>query len=128
VGFHGAPLSATYAATKGFVQSFAEGLGAELRPRGVSVLSVAPGPIATGFASRAGMQMSMSQRPETVARSALAALGRRGTVRPGFLSKFLGWSLAMLPRWGRVRVTGLIMKGMVDAEARADRATAAVRT
>jgi uncharacterized protein len=128
VGFHGAPLSATYAATKGFVQSFAEGLGAELRPRGVSVLSVAPGPIATGFASRAGMQMSMSQRPEGVARSALGALGRRGTVRPGFLSKFLGWSLAMLPRWGRVRVTGLIMKGMVDAEARADRTPVVVRT
>lgn len=117
VGFHGAPLSATYAATKGFVQAFAEGLAAELRPRGVSVLSVAPGPVASGFASRAGMQMSMSQGPDVVARGALAALGRRTTVRPGFLSKFLGWSLALLPRGGRVRVTGLIMKGMVDAEA-----------
>jgi uncharacterized protein len=73
------------------------------------------------------MRMSMSQRPEGVARGALSALGRRGTVRPGFLSKFLGWSLAMLPRWGRVRVTGLIMKGMVDAEARADRAPVAAR-
>ena len=128
LGFHGAPLSATYAATKGFVQGFAEGLGAELRPRGVSVLSAAPGPIATGFAARAGMQMSMGQRPEGVARSALGALGRRRTVRPGFLSKFLGWSLAMLPRWGRVRVTGLIMKGMVDAGARPGRAPTAIRT
>jgi short-subunit dehydrogenase len=43
VGFNGAPLSATYAATKGFVQSFAEGIAAEMRPHGVSVLSVAPG-------------------------------------------------------------------------------------
>jgi short-subunit dehydrogenase len=41
VGFNGAPLSATYAATKGFVQSFAEGIAAEMRPNGVSVLSVA---------------------------------------------------------------------------------------
>jgi uncharacterized protein len=32
VGFNGAPLSATYAATKGFVQSFAEGIAAEMRP------------------------------------------------------------------------------------------------
>lgn len=84
---------------------------------GVSVLSVAPGPIATAFASRAGMQMSMSQRPEVVARSALAALGRRRTERLCSLSKFLGWSLAMLPRRGRVQVTGLIKKGMVDADA-----------
>ncbi len=113
VGFNGAPLSATYAATKGFVQSFAEGIAAEMRPYGVSVLSVAPGPVGTGFAARAGMQMGLSATPEMVARSALASLGHRTTVRPGFLAKFLGWSLAMLPRWGRVRVMGVIMKGMI---------------
>ena len=77
VGFNGAPQSATYAATKGFVQSFAEGIAAEMRPHGVSVLSVAPGPVGTGFAERAGMQMGQVARPEAVARSALAALGRR---------------------------------------------------
>lgn len=116
VGFSGAPLSATYAATKGFVQSFAEGIASEMRPLGVDVLSVAPGPVGTGFAARAGMQMGQSATPEIVARSALAALGRRTTVRPGFLAKFLGWSLAMLPRWGRVQVMGAIMKGMIGKE------------
>jgi short-subunit dehydrogenase len=97
VGFNGAPLSATYAATKGFVQSFAEGIAVEMRPHGVNVLSVAPGPVGTGFAARAGMQMGQAATPEIIARGALAALGRRTTVRPGFLAKFLGWSLAMLP-------------------------------
>jgi short-subunit dehydrogenase len=116
VGFSGAPLSATYAATTGFVQSFAEGIAAEMRPLGVQVLSVAPGPVGTGFAARAGMQMGQAATPDTVARSALAALGRRGTVRPGFLAKFLGWSLAVLPRWGRVQVMGLIMKGMIGKD------------
>jgi len=116
VGFNGAPFSATYAATKGFVQSFAEGIAAEMRPQGVSVLSVAPGPVGTGVAARAGMQMGQAATPEMVARSALAALGRRTTVRPGFLAKFLGWSLAMLPRWGRVRVMGVIMKGMIGKD------------
>jgi short-subunit dehydrogenase len=117
LGFNGAPLSATYAATKGFVQSFAEGIAAEMRPHGVSVLSVAPGPVGTGFAARAGMQMRQAATPEIVARSALASLGRQTTVRPGFLAKFLGWSLAMLPRWARVRVMGAIMKGMAGNEA-----------
>ncbi|MDP5083993.1 MAG: SDR family oxidoreductase [Yoonia sp.] len=112
VGFNGAPLSATYAATKGFVQSFAEGIAPEMRPQGVHVLSVAPGPVGTGFAARAGMQMGQAASPDTIARGALAALGRRTTVRPGFLAKFLGYSLAILPRWVRVRVMGLIMKGM----------------
>lgn len=112
VGFSGAPFSATYAATKGFVQSFAEGLAVELRPAGISVLSVAPGPVGTGFAARSGMQMGMTETPETVARASLAALTNGGTLRPGFLAKLLGWSLAMLPRWGRVRILGRIMKGL----------------
>lgn len=112
VSFSGAPFSATYAATKGFVQSFAEGLAVELRPRGISVLSVAPGPVSTGFAARAGMQMGKAEAPQTVARVSLRALAAGGTVRPGFLAKLLGWSLAALPRRARVRVLGQIMRGM----------------
>ena len=112
VGFQGAPFAATYAATKGFVQSLAEGLAVELRPHGVSVLSVAPGPVGTGFASRAGMTLGKAARPERVAASALRALGRHGTVRPGFQSKALGWSLGMLPRRMRVLAMGQIMQGM----------------
>lgn len=113
VGFSGAPYSATYAATKGFVQSFAEALRVELAPRGISVLCVAPGPVGTGFAARAGMQMGRAATPETVARVSLGALTRGGTVRPGFLAKLLGWSLGLMPRAARVRVLGLIMKGMM---------------
>lgn len=114
VGFSGAPSSATYAATKNFVQSFAEGLAVELRPCGIRVLSVAPGPVGTGFAARAGMRMSRTETPETVARVSLSALSAVGTVRPGFLAKLLGWSLALLPRRARVRVLGQIMQGMVQ--------------
>ncbi len=112
VGFQGAPNSAIYAATKSFVQSFAEGLASELKPQGIAVLSVAPGPVGTGFAARAGMQMGQAESPETVARVALRALPGGGTVRPGFLAKLLGWSLGLMPRWGRVLVLGQIMRGM----------------
>jgi hypothetical protein len=48
----------------------------------------------------------------TVARTSLAALGSTGTLRPGLLSKLLGWSLALLPRWARVRVMTTIMAGL----------------
>lgn len=112
MGFQGAPGSATYAATKGFVQSFAEALAIELWPQGISVLAVAPGPVATGFAARSGMQMGQAATADIVAQAALAALHRGGTVRPGALAKLLGWSLALLPRWGRVRLMGRIVKGM----------------
>ncbi|MBL8951823.1 MAG: SDR family NAD(P)-dependent oxidoreductase [Myxococcaceae bacterium] len=112
VAFQGVPRAAHYAATKAYVQSLAEGLHVELRPRGVEVLASAPGPIRSGFGARADMQMGMAESPEVVARGTLAALGRAGTVRPGLLSKLLELSLATLPRWARVRVMALVMGGM----------------
>lgn len=42
-GLIGCPYSATYAATKAFVNSLGEGLWAELRPEGISVLTLCPG-------------------------------------------------------------------------------------
>ena len=112
VAFQGVANSANYAATKAYVQTLAEGLAAELRPHGVDVLASAPGPVATGFAARADMQMGNAARPEDVARATLAALGRRGTVRPGALARVLGHGLGLLPRGLRSRILGRIMSGM----------------
>lgn len=119
VAFQGVPTSANYAATKAYIQTLAEGLRAELKPRGIEVLSVAPGPIASGFATRAGLTMGLSQTPDVVAREALAALGRKGTVKPGWLAKLLITSLAFLPRRARTQVVGRIMAGMAQRGAAA---------
>jgi len=119
LAFQGTPGSAHYAATKAYVQSLAEGLREELRPLGVAVVASAPGPIATGFAARANMRMSMSLGPRVVAAQTLAALGRKTTVRPGWLSKLLGWSLATAPRGLKVKIIGRVMAGMT-AHQRAD--------
>jgi len=112
LAFHGVPGAAHYAATKAYVQTLAEGLRVELSPSGVDVVSSAPGPVRSGFADRARLRMSVALTPDVVARVTLAALGHRTTVRPGWLSKLLGWSLAMLPRWGQVMVITQVMKGM----------------
>lgn len=112
VAFQGVPRAANYAATKAYVQSFAEGLQLELAPHGVDVLASAPGPVHSGFTARASMTMGFAQTPREVAGSTLAALGKTGTVRPGLLAKLLELSLQFLPRWGRVRMMGLVMSGM----------------
>jgi short-subunit dehydrogenase len=98
--------------TKAYVQSLAEGLRVELQPFGVDVIASAPGPIRSGFGARANMTMALAGTPATVARSTLHSLGSAGTVRPGFLSKFLELSLSLLPRWGRVFVLSRVMAGM----------------
>ncbi|MDX2022993.1 MAG: SDR family NAD(P)-dependent oxidoreductase [Deltaproteobacteria bacterium] len=112
VGFQGTPYAANYAATKAYVQSLAEGLHVEMRPLGVDVLASAPGPVTSGFAARANMSMGKAPDPKTVARATLRALGHRTTVRPGVLSKLLGYSLSALPRFGRVQIMKLVMGGM----------------
>jgi uncharacterized protein len=114
VGFQGVPRAATYAATKGFVQGLAEGLRLEFAPLGIEVLAVAPGPINSGFAQRAGMKMGLAQGPDVVARGAIAALGSSGTVRPGWLSKALEAALMPLPRMLRTRVMQQVMAGMTS--------------
>ena len=112
VGYQGTPRAAHYAATKAYVQSLAEALHVELAPKGVDVLSSAPGPVNSGFAARADMKMGAAEKPETVALATLNALGKKMTVTPGALSKLLTWSLMTAPRGLRVRIMGSIMGGM----------------
>jgi len=112
VGFQGMPNAAHYAATKAYVQTLAEALYVELRPRGVDVLAAAPGPTHSGFAERADMRMGRALSARAVAQGTLGALGRRPTALPGLLSRVLKDSLAPLPRRTRVRIMGSVMAGM----------------
>jgi short-subunit dehydrogenase len=113
VAFQGVSGSANYAATKAWNQVFAEGLAPELAPHGVDVLAVAPGPVNTGFGARSGMDTSSGATPQEVARAAVAALGRGGTVRPTALNKVLQGMLATLPRRMRTRTLSKVMAGMM---------------
>ncbi len=119
LAFQGVPLAANYAATKAYVQTLAEGLHLELAPLGVDVVASAPGPIHSGFAARANMRMGMGQQPKDVAQATLDALGRRLTVRPGWLSKALEGSFTGLPRWARARILGRVMGGMTRHQSQA---------
>ena len=72
------PGFAVYAATKAFVLSYSQALNSELKPRGITVTAVCPGPVATEFfqvASPSGMlplykRLSMA-RPEKVVKLAV---------------------------------------------------------
>jgi len=112
LGFQGAPRAASYAATKAFVQSLAESLEVELGAHGVDVLVLAPGPTHSGFADRAGMKVGQAMSSAEVADAAMRALGRRGTVFPGWLSKLLRALTGWMPRWAAARVFGNAMASM----------------
>lgn len=111
-GFLPIPLFAVYAATKAYVTSFSEALGAELYGTGVSVCALCPGPVVTEFqqvAKREGVQPNIGPQflvvtAEQVVRDALAAVeADRPLVIPGFAMKLLMLLARLMPmpvlRW-----------------------------
>ncbi len=112
VGFHGAPYMAHYAATKAYVQSLGEGLAHELKPYGVDVLNVAPGPVQSGFEKRAAVNMELAMNTSEIGVPILKALGRKSTVFPGKISKLMTYSSRIFPRWAKVKMTKVVMKRM----------------
>lgn len=94
-GYTPGPWQATYAASKAYVLSFSEALGAEVADDGVRVTVVAPGPIATRFHAKMGAEDSFYRRllpspgPESIA--LLAVTGYR-----------LGLRLVLPDVWGLV--------------------------
>jgi short-subunit dehydrogenase len=115
------PLMSVYYASKAYVLSFSEGLSAELEGTGVSVTALCPGPVETGFQSRAAMEgskllnnpMNPTMDSATVAKAAVSALeARQRVVIPGFMNQML----AVLPRFlPRALVPGIVK----NAQARA---------
>ncbi|MFN4280868.1 SDR family NAD(P)-dependent oxidoreductase, partial [Thermosynechococcus sp.] len=69
--FQPLPYLAVYAASKAFVRHFSEALWAEVKPWGIRVLAVCPGPTATNFFERADMTrnptlIAQQDKPEQV--------------------------------------------------------------
>lgn len=89
------PYHSTYAASKAFVHSFAEGIRQELKDTGVTVTSLMPGPTDTEFFARADMedtkigQMDSKDDPGDVARDGVEAMlkGRPSVVAGSFTNR-----------------------------------------
>ncbi len=98
------PYFAVYAASKAFVLSFSEAIWAENHHRGVRVVAICPGPVATAFHESAGdtepptgVQGRIKRRymtPERVVSSALDALRHD---RPTVVLRLPGFGLVSLP-------------------------------
>jgi short-subunit dehydrogenase len=89
----GAPFEAVYSASKFGLTGFTEALAVELRPLGVGVSMVNPGPVATGFTNSAAAQRAVRwPRPLPPARVAAAVMA---VVEDGRLER-------VVPRWLRL--------------------------
>lgn len=112
LAMQGVPRSAHYSATKAYVHALAEALQEEWKKTGVDLLITAPGPVATGFASRSKMEIGKAASPAVVAKESLAAIGHQKVIYPGWLAKLMAFSLSTAPRSVRIKIMGAIMRNM----------------
>ncbi|MEE1296719.1 MAG: SDR family oxidoreductase [Bifidobacterium sp.] len=99
------PYMAMYYATKAFVSSLGQALAVELRGSGVTVTTVCPGPISTGFEQHAQMRgknfftMAKPATPQAAARFAYAKM-QAGTALSyqGAFAKVVAQGVRFIPR------------------------------
>ena len=110
--FQAGPNMAVYFATKAYVLSFTEALHEELKPHGIKVSCLCPGPTRTEFGEVAGFASNswfdrISMDSAGVVRKGLAGLDRnRAVVVPGLLNKFGAASTRLAPRAVTRRIAG----------------------
>ncbi|OLB15604.1 MAG: short-chain dehydrogenase [Gemmatimonadetes bacterium 13_2_20CM_70_9] len=103
--FQPGPFMAVYYASKAYVLSFSEALAEELSGTGVTVTTLCPGPVPTGFQARAGVDLKKVVRtPLVMDAAAVARAGYVGLMKgkrlvvPGLGNKLLVQSERFAPR------------------------------
>jgi short-subunit dehydrogenase len=115
-GFIPGPGMSVYNASKAYVISFSVGLRRELKPKGIRVTALCPGPVPTEFQARAGIHdvhypRGFDRSAQEVARQGYLGLMRgKSVVVPGMHNKLVPWLPRVLPRsfiasmvYGRLR-------------------------
>ena len=112
--FQPGPNMAVYFATKAYVLSFTEALHEELKPHGVNVSCLCPGPTRTEFGAVAGFggnglfDRTAMEAPQVVA-AGLRGLDRnRAVMVPGLVNKIGAASTRFAPRSVVRRIAGAI--------------------
>ena len=112
--FQPGPRMAVYFATKAYVLSLTEALHEELKPYGVSVSALCPGPTKTEFGDIAGFAgnsafKKISASSANVVRVGLHGLARnKAVVIPGLINKAGAQGHRVLPRSWLRKITGMV--------------------
>ncbi len=100
--FQAVPFNSAYAATKAFDLIFSEGIAEELRPFGVNVCALCPGPTTTEFqrvANQPDRVFKVSETAEKVARTGLEGLAKgKTTVISGRMNRVMMEAERLAPR------------------------------
>jgi short-subunit dehydrogenase len=114
--FQPGPYMAVYYATKAFVLSWSEALHEELKPHGVHVSALCPGPTQTEFGDVAGLKDTplfklFASGPDTVVDDGLKGVARNDAVNvSGAMNALMSQSGRVAPRFMTRRIAGHLQK------------------
>lgn len=117
-GFQPLPGNANYAACKAFVLLHSEALREEVRPRGITVTCVCPGPVRTEFQQTSDPHFADDlpkftwTTPDRVAADAIRAAerGKRTIVPGGFAKRMFFGPNRIAPSWLALPIARRVMK------------------
>ncbi|HCV39239.1 MAG TPA: short-chain dehydrogenase [Pseudomonas sp.] len=104
------PGMATYAASKAYVMHFSEALREELKPAGIKVSVLCPGPVRSSRRRIPRLEgNSRCLSPEEVALYTVRALAKnRAVIMPVRRDRWLAFAPRLLPRWLTRKLAGFI--------------------
>lgn len=111
--FQPVPFTSAYAATKGFDLLFSEGIAEELRPFGVNVCALCPGPTATEFQSIARQPDQALRSPETTEKVARVGLKGMAEGKTCVISGGKNWLMVQAERLSPRRLTASMAAKMM---------------
>jgi short-subunit dehydrogenase len=117
LGYEATPGYAAYGASKGYVLLLGEALHAELKPHGVNVTVLSPGPSLTSFGHVSGQKDTAVIRllmmpPKPVAKTGIMAMLRhRSSVIAGVMNKLIVFSFRFTPRVMQGRIMQRALSG-----------------
>ena len=112
--FQPGPRMAVYFATKAYVLSLTEALHEELKPYGISVSALCPGPTRTEFGDVAGFSGNSAFHRISASSASVARIGLHGLARnkaviiPGLINKAGAQGHRVLPRSGLRKITEMV--------------------
>jgi len=111
------PTLAVYSASKSFILSYSRAIRYELKNSSVSVSCLSPGPTATGFADRAGMQAldhlaeKFNMTADIVAKAGLKGMfNKKAEIIPGFLNQLSVFGVRFIPKILTERIAANLYK------------------
>jgi short-subunit dehydrogenase len=116
--FQPVPYISTYAATKAFDLSFAEGLAEEVRSYGIHVCALCPGPTETEFLDVAGQIDHMGRSSESAEKVARVGLRALAAGKSSVISGITNWLGAETVRLAPRRMVASLAAGIFRPKAK----------